>query len=145
MTVAQAGASSTNLSYPARSPLIEGSAVRFLSAEEPLPAPAEPVVVTVTAELAAAMPRAIPALLRRAQRDLAGRDPDGVPVIVDLSAVPPLPVCASLVRLLHLLRTASGGAEIVATGVGPALVPCLVVGLPDGVRVVDRTGRRWPS
>lgn len=67
-------------------------------------------------------------------------------VSIDLSAVPPLPACAPLLSLFGLVRRAVGSKpDIVVTGPSPALASCLIADLPDGVIVVDRTGRRWPG
>lgn len=107
------------------------------------PRPPVPVLVRVTAEQARSLDRAIPVLVRNARRQLDD-EPQGRAVVLDLSAVPPMPACAPLLFLIALLRRAGGPtSRITAIGVSPALASCLIADLPDGVDVVDRNGRRW--
>ena len=95
------------------------------------------------------LPRAIPRLLdevRGKLSRLAGRR--APEVVIDLSAVPPVPACSPLLllfRLVRLLLRRSVGpdARVVVTGVGPALSACFVPDLPTGVVLVDTRGRRW--
>jgi hypothetical protein len=93
--------------------------------------------------------RTIPRLLDEVRRQLArlaGRPaPD---VVIDLSAVPPVPACSPLLLLFRLVRrlvrrSVGPDAHVVVAGVGPALSACLVPDLPTGVVLVDPRGRRW--
>ena len=89
----------------------------------------------------------IPMLLSTVRRQLANRRRQTrVVVELDLTAVPPTPICAPLLRLITLLLQAAGrSSEVVVTGASPALAAGLIAGLPDRVVVVDQTGRRWPG
>jgi hypothetical protein len=109
--------------------------------------PADTVAVALTAEHARSMHYSIPMLLSLVRRQLANRrNQSGVVVELDLKAVPPIPMCAPLLRLITLLLQAAGRAsEVVVTGVSPALGAGLIADLPDRVVVVDQAGRRWPG
>ena len=89
----------------------------------------------------------IPMLLSTVRHRLVNRrHQTRVVVELDLTAVPPTPICAPLLRLITLLLQVPGTeSEVVVTGVSPALAAGLIAGLPDRVVVVDRTGRRWPG
>lgn len=107
-------------------------------------APPDPVIVTITPAHVRAMHGSISSLVRRARCEYERRGDARTQVIVDLSELPTLlstQVCAPLVKLLGLLRVIAG---VVVVGAASTVRPCLVAGLPDGVRVVDRTGRSWP-
>lgn len=104
-----------------------------------------PVVLHVSADQARELHRSISLLVTDARRRLARRNTADPHLIVDLSAVPPIPACAPLLLLLRLLRRAGPAATITVTGPNSALAPCLVAGLPPGVVLVDRSGRRWPG
>ncbi|WP_433502708.1 hypothetical protein ACQP04_23395 [Pseudonocardia halophobica] len=69
----------------------------------------------------------------------------GVPVTVDLSALPVLgpAVCAQLLLLIRLLKDLAAPARVVVVGVASTVRSCLAAGLPDGVQLVDRRGRVW--
>ena len=89
------------------------------------------------------MPRWVPYLVQEVRRRLRDHGSAGN-VVVDLSAVPPAPTCAPLLMLFGLIRRLlNPDAQIVVTGVSPAVRACLVADLPKGVTVVDRRGRRW--
>ena len=109
--------------------------------------PADTVVVALTAEHAQSLHYSIPMLLPPVRRQLANRRHQaGVVVELDLTGVPPMPICAPLLRLITLLLQVAGRAsEVVVTGASPALVAGLIAGLPDRVVVVDQAGRRWPG
>jgi hypothetical protein len=110
--------------------------------------PADTVVVALTAEHAWSMHNTIPMLLSTVRRQLANRRHETRVVVVelDLTAVPPTPICAPLLRLITLLLQVAGrSSEVVVTGASPALAAGLIAGLPDRVVVVDQTGRRWPG
>lgn len=110
-------------------------------------APAEPVIVTITPAHVRVMHGSISSLVRRARTEYERRGDARTQVIVDLSELPTLlstQVCAPLVKLLELLRGIAA-AGVVVVGAASTVRPCLVAGLPDGVRVVDRTGRSWPQ
>ena len=89
----------------------------------------------------------IPMLLSTVRRQLTNRRRQTrVVVELDLTAVPPTPICAPLLRLITLLLQVAGRAsEVVVTGASPALVAGLIARLPDRVVVVDQAGRRWPG
>jgi hypothetical protein len=89
----------------------------------------------------------IPMLLSPVRRQLANRrHQTGVVVELDLTGVPPMPICAPLLRLITLLLQVAGrSSEVVVTGASPPLAAGLIAGLPDRVVVVDQTGRRWPG
>jgi len=78
------------------------------------------------------LPRAIPRLLdevRGKLSRLAGRR--APEVVIDLSAVPPVPACSPLLLLFRLVRrllrrSVGPDARVVVTGVGPALWVCTV-------------------
>ncbi|MHA6797709.1 hypothetical protein ACVGVM_30025 (plasmid) [Pseudonocardia bannensis] len=107
--------------------------------------------MTVTAADAQSMPRSVPALIRRVRRELeprlagAGGHAGGA-VVVDLSELPVLggAVCSQLLLLIRLLQEIRAPTEVVVVGVASTVRPCLVGGLPDGVRLIDRRGRSWP-
>jgi hypothetical protein len=106
------------------------------------------VVVRVTADEAASLHRNISSLVREARHKLASRaDRAKRELVLDLSAVPPVPAVAPLLLLVRLLRSLLGpGGRVSVTWVTPALVGALAAfALPDGVDLVDRRGRRWPS
>jgi hypothetical protein len=104
------------------------------------------VVVALTAEHARSMHYSIPILLSAVRRQLANRPNQSVAVELDMTAVPPMPICAPLLRLITLLLQVAGRAsEVVVTGASPALAAWLIAGLPDMVVVVDQAGRRWPG
>jgi len=86
-------------------------------------------------------------LLPPVRRQLANRRHQaGVVVALHLTGVPPMPICAPLLRLITLLLQVAGRAsEVVVTGASPALVARLIARLPDRVVVVDQAGRRWPG
>ena len=108
---------------------------------------ADTVVVALTAEHARSLHYSIPTLLSLVRRQLANRQHQTrVVVELDLTAVPPMPICAPLLRLITLLlHTAGRASEVVVTGASPALAAGLIAGLPDRVVVVDHAGRRWPG
>lgn len=105
------------------------------------------IVVVLTADQAQSMHHSIPALLSPVRRQLANRrNQAGVAVELNLAAVPPMPICAPLLRLITLLLAVAGRAsEVVVTGASPALAAGLIAGLPHRVLVVDQMGRRWPG
>lgn len=107
-----------------------------------------PVVVRVTAGEAAFLHRSVSRLVREAQLQLASRV-DGArrELVLDLSAVPPIPALAPLLLLIRLVRRLLGpGGRVDVTGVNPALAGALAAfDLPEGVGLVDRRGRRWSS
>jgi hypothetical protein len=106
------------------------------------------MVVRVTADEAASLHRSISRLLREARHKLASRDDRAKrELVLDLSAVPPVPAVAPLLLLVRLLRSLLGpGGRVDVTGVNPALVGALTAfALPDGVGLVDTRGRRWQS
>jgi hypothetical protein len=103
----------------------------------------KPIFVSVTAKQAANMARSIPVLVRQVRRELANQTSGNVSVRVDLSDLPPAPICAPLLTLLRLLTRLPNSSSVLVVGVGPALLPCLTAGLPAGVTVVDQAGRRW--
>jgi hypothetical protein len=113
---------------------------------EPHAAPAQPrapVRVGVSAGQSQALHRWIPALLNTASRQLA-KAHHSRHVLLDLSAVPAGPSCAPLLALIGLLRRAGGPeSRVTATGVNPALTPCLAEGLDQAVTVIDQNGRTW--
>ncbi|WP_214401110.1 hypothetical protein [Pseudonocardia lacus] len=113
---------------------------RFASVRE-----REQVVLALVAHQVADLARTIPYLVadvRRRLGEVAG--PGEADVVIDLSAVPPAPACAPLLLLFRLVRRLVGpAARVLVTGVAPALSACLVSGLPDGVVLVDRSGRHW--
>jgi hypothetical protein len=108
---------------------------------------ADTVVVALTAEHARSLHYSIPMLLSLVRRQLANRrHQTRVVVELDLTAVPPMPICAPLLRLITLLLQVAGRAsDVVVTEASPALAAGLIAGLPDRVVVVDQAGRRWPG
>lgn len=115
-------------------------------AAEPVRPVRDQIVLTITADQAQSLHRSIHLLVDSARRQLARRGGVGAGMTVDLWAVPPTPACASLLLLFRLLRQLlRPTSEIVVIGVTPALAPCLMARLPDGVLMVDQTGRRWPG
>ena len=115
------------------------------------PGPTEnrhPVVVRVTADEAATLHRSISGLVRDARHKLASRV-DGARrgLVLDLSAMPPMPAVAPLLLLIRLLRRLQQpGGSVDVIGVNPALAGALTAfDLPDGVGVVTTGGRRYPS
>jgi hypothetical protein len=110
-----------------------------------------PIWVTVTSADAQSMPRSVPALIRRVRRELESRlagagGHAGGTVVVDLSELPVLggAVCSQLLLLIRLLQEIVAPTEVVVVGVASTARPCLVGGLPDGMRLIDRRGRSWP-
>ncbi|GAA4707103.1 hypothetical protein GCM10023215_54900 [Pseudonocardia yuanmonensis] len=67
-------------------------------------------------------------------------------MVVDLSELPVLGAtsCSQLLLLIRLLHELAAPAEVVVVGVASTVRACLVGGLPDGVRLIDRRGRSWP-
>lgn len=109
---------------------------------------AQPVRVVVTVAHARVMHGAIAGLVHRARRDLDRSGDPRANVVVDLSELPAVlgtQICAPLTKLLELLKGMVGPAGVSVTGAASTLRPCLVAGLPDGVQVIDRTGRSWPA
>lgn len=116
----------------------------------PRPEPG-PLRVGITAADAQSMPRSVPALIRQVRRGLESRaaktgDHAGGTVFVDLSELPVLgaTACSQLLLLIRLLHEFGAPAEVVVVGVAATVRACLVGGLPDGVRLIDRRGRSWP-
>ena len=109
-----------------------------------------PLPVRITAADTRSMPRSVPALIGRVRRELESRVADrghaGGTVVVDLSELPVLgaAMCSPLILLIRLLHELVAPAEVVVVGVASTVRACLVGGLPDGVRLVDRRGRSWP-
>lgn len=107
-----------------------------------------PVVVRLTADEATLLHRSMSRLVRESRQRLVSR-PEGArrELVLDLSAVPPVPVLAPLLLLIRLLRRLLGpDGRMDVTGVNPALVGALTAfDLPDGVGLVDTRGRRWSS
>jgi hypothetical protein len=102
----------------------------------------------VTREDVRTLHRSIPALVRRVRQELAayGNEPSRV-VVLDLSAVPPVPIVAPLLFLVRLLRRLAGAdTKIDVIGVTPALAAALTAyDLPTNVTLIDARGRRWPA
>jgi hypothetical protein len=104
------------------------------------------VVVRVTADEVASLHRSVSRLVQEARQQLASEaDRAGRELVLDLSAVPPVPALAPLLLLIRLLRRLLGpGGRVDVTGVSPALVGALTAfDLPDGVGLVDTRGRHW--
>ena len=71
---------------------------------------ADTLVVALTAEHARSLHYSIPMLLSLVRRQLANRQHQTrVVVELDLTAVPPMPICAPLLRLITLLLHTAGG------------------------------------
>lgn len=68
-------------------------------------------------------------------------------IVLDLSAVPPTPIAAPLLFLVHLLRRlVNDGGKIDVIGVTPAIRAALTAcDLPDNITVIDAHGRGWPG
>jgi hypothetical protein len=106
------------------------------------------VVVRVTAEEVTNLHRSISVLVWGARHKLASQADDAKrELVLDLSAVPPVPAVAPLLLLIRLLRRlVEPDGRVDVTGVTPALAAALTAfDLPDGVGLVDAQGRRWPS
>jgi hypothetical protein len=92
--------------------------------------------------------RRIPEFVGQVRHQL--RSSPGTPrrnIVLDLSAVPPMPTAAPLLFLVHLLRRlVNERGEIDVIGVTPALRAALTAfDLPGNMTVIDVHGRRWPS
>lgn len=104
----------------------------------------EPVRIRVTPDDARTLHRSIPRLVREA-RGLLAASP-GTPwrdLVVDLSAVPPMPIAAPLILLVNLLRRLTGDGRTDVVGVSPALAGALTAFDLREVTVTDTRGRRW--
>ncbi|MFC5235564.1 hypothetical protein [Pseudonocardia zijingensis] len=109
---------------------------------------AEPahIELAVTPFEARNLPYTIHGIMRSVRDQLSRMGGSADQVTIDLSAVPPLPACAPLLALFqHVQRAVGPRATIVVIGPSPALAACLRADLPEGVVLVDRTGRRWPG
>jgi hypothetical protein len=108
--------------------------------------PEDQVVLHITADQVRNPHRTIPILVAEVQQRLAGQW-DDLGITLDLSAVPPTPAAAPLLFLVNLLRRISSPkAEIVVTGITPALAAAMTAyDLPQNVTFVDARGRRWPA
>jgi hypothetical protein len=89
----------------------------------------------------------IPVLVDRVRLQLASRSGGaGREVVLDLSAVPPMPTAAPLLFLIRLLRRLTGpGGRIDVTGVTRLTAALVTHDLPDNLTLVKTRGRRWPA
>jgi hypothetical protein len=102
------------------------------------------VRIQVTPDDARTLHRSIPRLVREARRLLAAsRGTRWRDLVVDLSAVPPMPIAAPLILLVNLLRRLTGGGRTDVVGVSPALAGALTAFDLREVTVTDTRGRRW--
>jgi ABC-type transporter Mla MlaB component len=108
----------------------------------------DPVHLRVTPEDVRTLHRRIPELVGQVRQQL--RSSSGSTqrhIVLDLSAVPPTPIAAPLLFLVHLLRRlVNDKGKIDVIGVTPALRAALIAyDLPDNITVIDAHGRRWPG
>jgi hypothetical protein len=108
----------------------------------------ETVHLRVTPEDVRVLHRRIPEFVGQVRHQL--RSSPGTPrrnIVLDLSAVPPMPTAAPLLFLVHLLRRlVNERGKIDVIGVTPALRAALTAfDLPGNMTVIDVHGRRWPS